>query len=263
MELVTTIRTPKNTSPRMQILYSVPKAAKTTLASLLEDHLILELEPGGADYVTGRIQEILKPSEFNEVLTAIKNSKDKVCEFLVVDTCTKLDEWSEIVGTYNYMKKPQGKKFNRENEDPNGKVILHTDSKFETVHEIPQGYGYQHSRMVMVDWYEKLLELIALEKVSYILLLAHVKDKMIETKNGDTVEHIEINLTGKVKSIYSSRVDAVGHLKRIDDKCYINYSNNEKIVSGGRCAHLNGEILISEKLEDGTIKAYWDKIYLK
>ena len=263
MELAKEVRTPKSQNPGIQILYSVPKAGKTTLVSLLENHLIAELEYSGADYVKGRVQDISRASEFNEFLQIIKDSKDCVCDYLIIDTITKLDEWSEIVGTYYFMNKPQGKKFNRVGEVESGARLSHLDPKFETVHSLGQGYGYQHSRQVMLDWYDKLTELLTLGKVKHIILLAHVRDKMIETKNGDTVEHIEINLTGKVKSIFSSRVDAVGHLKRIGNKCYISYGGDEKVVAGGRCSHLNGEILISEKLEDGTLKSYWDKIYLK
>jgi hypothetical protein len=263
MELVTEVRPPKSVNPNMSIIYGVPKSAKTTICSMLPNHLILELENGGANYITGRIQEINKASEFNEVLAKIRDSETKVCDFLIVDSGSKMDDWSEIVGTYNYMNKSQGKKFNREGEIPTGVKILHTDPRFETVHSLGEGYGYQHSRQVMIDWYDKLAELITLGKVMYIIILAHVKDKSIESKNGDTVEHLEINLTGKVKSIYSSRVDAVGHLKRVNNKCYLNFAGDEKVISGGRCSHLNGEILISEKLPDGTIKAYWDKIYLK
>ena len=263
MELITGTRKPLSQNPKIQIIYSVPKAGKTTVVSLLPNHLIAELETNGAGYVEGRIQDISKPSEFDEFLIAIKNSKDKVADYLIVDTISKLDEWSEIVGTYNYMKKPQGRTFNREEGKPDGRVILHTDPRFETVHELGQGYGYQHSRTAMTEWYDKLIELINLGKIEYIILLAHVRDKMIETKNGDTVEHIEINLTGKVKSIYSSRVDAVGHLKRIDNKCYISYGGDEKIVAGGRCAHLTGEILVSERTSEGKIISHWNNIYLK
>ncbi len=263
MELVNEIRKQKFTNPRVQILYSVPKAGKTSIVSHLENHLILELEPGGADYVTGRVQEINRPTEFNEILDLIKKSETKVCDYLIIDTITKLDEWSEIVGTYNYMSKPQGKKFNRVGEIETGAKILHTDSRFETVHQLGQGFGYQHSRQVMTDWYDKLMELIALEKVEYIILLAHVKDKLIESRNGDSVESIDINLTGKVKSIYSSRVDAVGHFYREDGKGYISYNNEYKVVCGGRCPHLDGSILVSEKLADKSIKVDWSKIYLK
>lgn len=262
MELVTEVRNPAFINPRMHLIYSVPKAGKTTILSQLNNHLILELEPGGADYISGRIQEINQPKEFNEILNLIKKSSEKVCDYLIIDTCTKLDEWSEIVGTYNYMKKPQGKKFNRIGEVETGAVIPHTDPKFETVHDLGQGYGYKHSREVMTNWYDSLLELIALNKVTYIILVAHVKDKLVESRNGDSVESIDINLTGKVKSIYASRVDAIGHFYREDGKGYISYNNEYKVVCGGRCKHLDGSILISEKLEDKSIKTYWEKIYL-
>lgn len=262
IELVTEIRKPKFVNPRIQIIYSVPKAGKTTIISKLPNHLVLELEPGGGDYIEGRVQDINKPSDFDIVLNQIANSPEKVCDYLIIDTVTKLDEWSEIVGTYNYMRKPQGKKFNREGEDPNGKVIYHTDKRFETVHEIGQGYGYQYSRSVMTDWYDTFLELIDLGKVTYIILLAHVKDKLVEARNGDSVEQIDINLTGKVKSIYASRADAIGHFYREDGKGYISYNNEYKIVCGGRCPHLNGSILISEKQPDSSIKTFWNNIYL-
>lgn len=263
IELVTGIRKPVVKNPRMQIIYSVPKAGKTTIISQLPDHLILELEPGGADYVTGRVQEINKPSEFTEVLNVIAASPTKVCEYLIVDTITRLDEWSEIVGTYNYMRKPQGKKFNRVGEVETGAVINHTDVRFETVHSLGQGYGYQYSRQVMVEWYDKLLELIATGKVSYVILLTHVKDKLVESRNGDSVETIDINLTGKVKSIYASKVDAIGHFYREDNKGFISYNNEYKVVCGGRCPHLDGSILVSEKQSDKSVKTFWENIYIK
>lgn len=263
MKLVTETRQQRYKNPRIQIIYSIPKAGKTNIVSQLKNHLILELEPGGADYINGRIQDINKPSEFNEILKEIKESETKVCDYLVIDTITRLDEWSEIVGTYNYMSKPQGKKFNRIGEVENGVKIPHTDSRFETVHQLGQGFGYQHSRQVMTDWYNEFLDLIALGKVEYIILLAHVKDKLIELRNGDSVESIDINLTGKVKSIYSSRVDAVGHFYREKEKGFISYNNEYKIVCGGRCPHLDGSILVSEKQSDKTIKTFWENIYLE
>lgn len=263
VELVSATRKPKSINPGIQIIYSVPKAGKTTILSALEDHLILELEPGGADYVECRVQEIYKASEFNEVLEAIKKSPTKVCRYLGIDTITKLDEWSEIVGTYSYMNKSQGKKFNRIGGTESGEIIYHTDSKFETVHSLGQGYGYQHSRQVMTDWYDKFQELISLGKVDHIILLAHVKDKLVESRNGDSVETIDINLTGKVKSIFASRVDAIGHFYREEGKGYISYNNEYKIVCGGRCPHLDGSMLVSEKMPDKSVKVDWSSIYIK
>lgn len=262
MELVKEKRKPLHKNPKMQIIYSVPKAGKTTIVAALPDHLILELESGGADYVEARVQQINKVSEFNSALEAIKESPEKVCDYLVVDTITRLDEWSELVGTYNFMQKPQGKKFNREGEKSDGKVIYHTDTRFETVHSLGQGFGYQHSRQAMVDWYNKLLELITLGKVTYVILIAHVKDKLVESKNGDSVETIDLNLTGKVKSIYSSKVDAIGHFYRKENIGYISYNNKYKVVCGGRCPHLDGNVQVSEKLPDKTVRVDWSNIYI-
>lgn len=262
MELVTEVRKPKSINAKVHMIYGVPKIGKTSIVAHLPDHLILELEPNGAEYIEGRIQEINKISEFDAVLDLIEKSPGKVCKYLIVDSITKMDEWSELKGTVNYMKKPQGKKFNREGGIETGKVIQPTDSRFETVHDLGQGYGYKHSREVMLEWYDKLQNLITLGKVDYVILLAHVKDKLVESRNGDTVETLDISLTGKVKSIYASRVDAIGHFYREDNIGYISYNNEFKVVCGGRCPHLDGSIKVSERNPDGTLKVDWSKIYI-
>ena len=78
---------------------------------------------------------------------------------------------------------------------------------------------------------KNIAQIIASGNVGYIILLAHVKDKLIESKNGDSVESIDINLTGKVKSIYASRVDAIGHFYREKNKGFISYNNEYKSYS--------------------------------
>lgn len=257
IELPTKVREPKATNPHTLLIYAPPKMGKTTIVSQLPDSLILELEANGADYVTGCVLDINKPSDFNKTLDAIEASEKKY-QYLIIDTLSQLDMWSEIVGTYNYMKKPQGRKFNREDEKPNGTMIMHTDPRFESVHELPNGFGYVHSRNQMIDWYNRIITL-----ASHVIFVCHVKETMIESKNGDTVESKDINLTGKVKSIISSKVDAIGILSRKGGKGYLNFSNEYKIVSGGRCTHLDGEILISEKQPDGSVKTFWENIYKK
>jgi prolyl oligopeptidase PreP (S9A serine peptidase family) len=260
MEIPKTNRKPKSINPNTMIIYSTYKAGKTVICSQLVNHLMVELEPGGADYVESRVIEINKASEFNNLLDTLEKSKEKVCDYLIVDTTTKLDEWSEIVGTYDFMSKMQGKKFNRNEK---GEVIYHTSKEFETIHSLPNGNGYQFSRNVMVDWYDRLLNLITLKKVSHIILLAHIKDKQIESKSGNLVDTIDINLTGKVKSIFASRVDAIAYFYRKGKQGILNFSNDYKVVCGGRCRHLTGEIVVSEKQDDDSIKTYWDRIYLK
>ena len=144
MELVQEIRKPLMQSPVIQILYGSPKSGKTTIISQLKNHLILELEPGGANYISGRIQQINKPSEFNEVLDLIMKSETLVADYLIIDTITKLDEWSEIVGTYAYMSKSQGQSFNKVGLLKTGKMIMHNEKEYDTIHTLPNGFGYQH-----------------------------------------------------------------------------------------------------------------------
>ena len=71
------------------------------------------------------------------------------------------------------------------------------------------------------------------------------------------------DLTGKVKSIYCSKVDAVALLEKEEGKAYLNFANDNNKIAGGRCKHLKGKILISELNEDDSVTTHWDKIYLK
>ena len=261
MELPTEKREIKSFNPHTMLIYSLPKAGKTTILAGLEDCLIIETEPYGANYIKGMVVEINKPSEFNELIETIEKANAEkggfVYQRIAVDTITKLDEWSEISGTYRYMQKPQGKTFNLKNPANRGAgVFTHLDKEFSTVHELGQGFGYKYSREEMTDWYDRL-SMLAPE----IILIAHVKDKFVESKTGDTVETRDINLTGKVKSIYSSRVDGIGYFHRDGNKGILSFNPKDNLVCGGRCSHLTGDIVISEKLEDGTIKTHWDKIY--
>lgn len=263
MMLPTEIRQPKAINPHVLLIYSAPKVGKTTILGGLDDCLIIETEPFGANYISGKIVEVNKPSEFNELLTAIEENNKKINGYtyqrIAVDTITKLDEWSEITGTYRYMNKAQGKKFNlKDTSSPAKGRYSYTDSQFETVHELANGFGYKYSREEMTDWYDRL-SLLAPE----IILIAHIKDKLVESKSGDSVETRDINLTGKVKSIFSSRVDGIGYMYRKDNQGILSFNPKDNLVCGGRCNHLTGDIVISEKLDNGTVKTYWDKIYKK
>ena len=246
-------RKPREVIPRTLLIYSLPKAGKTTIVSQLENCLILECEPGGADFVGGQIIDITTPGDLAKTIVAIEEAHNPY-KYLVVDTLTQLDLWSELVGTYNFMDKPQGKRLNR---DDNGKIIDHLDNRFVTVHELPNGNGYQYSRTQMIYWYNRLAAL-----APHVIFLAHVKDKYLENaKTGEVVESIEINLTGKVKSIIASRVDAVGYLYRQENQGILNFKNENNITCGGRCPHLDDKIVISEKGDDGKIITHWDRIY--
>lgn len=259
MELPKEKRKPLSKNPHMMLIYSKPKVGKTTIVSQLENSLLIEHESHGADYVEANVIEINKPKELLELFDTIEKN-GKPYKYLIIDTITKWDEWSEIVGTLDYMKKSQGKKWNlKEPNNPSLGVYSIKDKEFETVHELGQGFGYKYSREVMISWFERISEL-----AEHIILLAHVKDKMVAANSkGDLVEATDISLTGKVKFIYCTKVDAVAMLTKEGNQGVLNFDNENNTIVGGRCNHLNGKIVISEKQEDGSIKTFWDKIYIK
>jgi hypothetical protein len=262
MKLPITPRKPLSVNPTSILIYAAPKTGKTSIAAQLPKSLILECEPPGANFVECNSIDLFKASEFNEALLELENCPSGTYDYVIVDTVSRLDEWSEIVGTYNYMDRSQGQKFNREGDLPKGKKIVHTDNRFETVHTLANGSGYQFSREVMIDWYDRLNQLVATGKIKCFVLLAHIKDKFVETKVGNVVETADINLTGKVKSNYCSRVDAVAYMYRKGNQAFLNFNNEHKVAVGGRASHLDGEILISEKI-DNQIVTYWSEIFKK
>jgi len=257
MELPKESRKILSRSPHTLLIYSKPKLGKTTISAQLKESLLIEHEPHGADYVEANVIEISRPSELNQLFDLIEK-EGKPYKYLIVDTVTKWDEWSEIVGTLDYMQKAQGKKFNLKDEkNPNLGKFSFNDKEFETVHELGQGFGYKYSREVMNNWLNRISTL-----ADHIILLAHVKDKFVATDKGDTVEATDISLTGKVKFIYCTKVDAVAMLTKEGNNGILNFDNENNSIVGGRCKHLTGKIIISEKQSDGTIKTFWEKIFI-
>jgi hypothetical protein len=150
------------------------------------------------------------------------------------------------------MQKPQGKKFNV----IDGARVTHKDPRWDTVHSIGEGFGYRYSREEMITWYNA-----AINTGKTVILLAHIRDKFIESKSGDVVEAIDLNLTGKVKSIYASRVDVIAHMKRVGNQASLEFESMGSITAGSRYSYLKGSIVISESDPDGVLTTYWERIF--
>lgn len=268
-----------NKSPNTILFYAKPKQGKTTALSLLDNSILIDTESGSEFVDACKIcVDITKPIEeqaaqFKEICNAIyMKGYDKVTKtytpfykYTIVDTFSRLDDWSEIVGTINYMDKSQGKKWNIK-VDENGREILGADKKpvrykstekgFETVHEIGQGFGYKHSREVMLDWYDKICMLSP-----KTIFVAHVKDKLVSTNLTDTVTTREINLTGKVKDIVASKVDTIMYGYREGNKFMVSFSGED----GTRCPYLSGKtMMLTESDESGNIITNnWNEIFVE
>lgn len=92
--------------------------------------------------------------------------------------------------------------------------------------------------------------------------MGHLKDTLIE-KDGEEFTSYEIDLTGKIKRITAANAAAIGYVYRDNNNLLINFKPSDDIVAGCKIPRLEGKIIkISEKSEDGSIKTFWNEVYV-
>ena len=256
------------TAPRDLVIVGQPKIGKgTVLGSLTrkQNAIVLDLESGGYEYISARkvstytTNETTQWESFQNYIkfrNALLQEKGKY-DFLIVDGLSDLDALSEIGGTLAYQNSVIGKKFNRPNGDSTAKAFEPTDPNWKSVTTLPEGAGYRHTR----DWFMQQIEFF--RQISpYRIYAAHIADKYIKDNGKEEVIGSEISLTGKLKSIFASKVTALGKLIVEGDERYLNFEvQNDSIIAGSRLSTLTGKVLISKKEKDGSITTFWENIY--
>jgi hypothetical protein len=267
LELPEEVTEVKSTNPRDLVIISIPKMGKgTILGDFTTSHnaLVLDLEKGGYEFIAARklstypTQETSKWEAYQNYINYRKlllENKGKY-DYLIIDGLTDLDDLSDIGGTLSYMNSIIGKKFNRKNSVPDGEKISYGDAEWKSVLTLPEGAGYKHTR----DWFLQQIEFF--RQISpYRIYAAHVADKYIKDNGKEEVIGSEISLTGKLKTIFASKVTALCKLTADGPERYLNFDVlNDSIIAGSRAPHLKGRILISKQTDDGII-THWDNIY--
>lgn len=252
------------TNARDLVVVSIPKMGKgTILGDFTKTHnaLVLDLEKGGYEYIAARKVSVYPEqsttleeafSNYIKTRNALLENKGKY-EFLIVDGLSDLDVFSEIGGTKAYMRSIVGKKFNRVNDVE----LLSTDPNYKLVTSLPEGAGYLWTR----KWFLEQIEIF--RQISpYRIYAAHIADKYIKDNSKEEVIGSEISLTGKLKTIFASKVTALAKLTADGDKRYLNFEVlNDSIIAGSRNPKLAGKILISDKNDKGEVITHWDNIY--
>lgn len=251
--------------PRDLVILGIPKIGKgTILGKLTEERnaIVLDLERGGYDYIparklsaytsyeTTRFESYQNYLRYRNLLLANKGKY----EFLIIDGLSDLDALSDIGGTFAYMNSVIGKNFNR---TKTGEKMNPTDPEWKSVLNLPDGAGYKYLR----DWFLQQVEFFS-QMSPYRIYAAHVVDKYIKDNGKEEVVGSEINLTGKLKIIFSSRVTSLCKLIAEDNERYLSFDVvNNSIVAGSRAPHLKGKILISRQEKDDSVTTFWDAIY--
>lgn len=255
-------------SPRDLVILSIPKMGKgTILGQFTETHnaLVLDLEKGGYEYIPARKLSTYV-SQDTDILESFHNyinyrnalleNKGKY-EFLIVDGISDLDALSEIGGTLFYMDISVGKSFNRKGGIKDGEKLDFYHPEWKSVTTLPDGNGYLYTR----KWFMQQIEFF--RQISpYRIYAAHIVDKYIKDKGKEEVVGSEIALTGKLKTIFASRVTALAKMTAEGNDRYLNFDVlNDSIVAGSRAPFLKGKILISSMDKEGKLTTFWESIY--
>lgn len=237
-------------NPRITLFYSEPKVGKTSLFAALPNSLLIDVEKGSG-FVDATKVSVDSLAELTELGKQI--IKDKFpYEYGILDTASQLVDWCEDDATDMYKDSVIGKNFKGDS----------------VTAELPKGAGYYWLRKsysiyfhCLASWFPKLI------------VLAHVRDKMLVDKKGNQVEAIDLDLTGKLRQITCAKADAIGYLHRKTvgaengdevEEIFVSF-RSKGITTGSRARHLEGKDISISKVvgEDEEIKVDWDKIFLK
>lgn len=226
------------------IIFSKPKVGKTQLLSMLPACLLLDLE-NGSNYVDAMKIKIDNVAHFKAVVDKIIAS-GKPYRYIAVDTVTALEEMCIPYAEQIYAQTPMGKNWFTDGKKKYGSIL-----------NLPNGAGYPYLREAFTNMLDHVKN-----AAPHVIFLGHIKDTLLE-KNGSEFTGYDLDLTGKLKRITASNVDAIGYLYRKGKQNILSFNTTDEIACGARPEHLrNKEIVVSEIDDKGEYKTYWDKIFI-
>jgi len=244
---------PVSLSPRTLIIFSKPKVGKSSLAAGLDSCLLIDLEDGAGflealKISAGSVDELKKVGE------AIKAAGNPY-KYIALDTMSALEKICIPYAETLYARSIMGKHWFRKEGDK-----LHPESgkaKYGNILNMPDGAGYKWHREAVT----KVIDFVK-TLAPRIILLGHIKEILLQ-KGGSEFNTFDLDLTGKLKSIITSQVDAIGYLYRKGNQNVLSFKTNDEVTCGARPEHLkNKEIVVSEAGEDGKLTTFWERIYI-
>lgn len=125
------------------------------------------------------------------------------------------------------------------------------------VRTLPSGSGYQYLRQAVrnvIDMFKSLCE--------YFILVAHIKEKQIN-RDGEEMNEMAIDLTGKLGDILCGEADAIGYVYRKKNETIISFEGGDNSIREARPEHLRGrKIVVATSDEDNNLTIDMTKIYL-
>lgn len=240
-------------SPRNLVIFSKPKAGKTSAFAKLPNALILDLE-SGTDLLAAIKIKASSVEEIKAIGEQIK-AEGYPYDYIIIDTMTRLEEICVPYAEILYSKTSMGKNWFKKDENGNyaadsGKAI------YGNILNMPQGSGYAYLR----EGLTKVVEYIK-TWAPRMIQACHLKEILLD-KEGVEFNAMDLDLTGKIKRIISSQSDGIGYLYRKGNKNILSFKTSDQVSCGARPDHLrNKEIVISEMIDDKLV-TYWENIYI-
>jgi len=229
------------------ILFGKEKCGKTTSLSKLKNCLIIDTEYGSLNVPA---LSITPPEDNGPVgkMNWLRRVGNKLIEdgrkydYVAIDTLSEVNDWAEWSGTFKYMNSLQGSSFNRVRDAKgvpikNGPFLEFTDINYQSVHSIPEGYGYRWSRDEVMD----IFNLFKNAAKKCVIFVCHVEDKYIPTKdNTEMVMPRQLALTGALRNILPRKVGAIGYVYNDKGVVKVNFAGTDDKLGGARAQHLIG-----------------------
>ena len=147
-------------NPRFLIIFGKPKAGKTTLASKLDNNLIVDLE-GGSEFLEALAVQARSVKDLGDIANAIreeiKSTGKKPYKYITLDNASRLEEICLSYAATLYRQTPMGKNYSGND-----------------VRTLPNGSGYMYLQQAVrkvIDMFRDLCD--------NFILIGHLKDKMI------------------------------------------------------------------------------------
>lgn len=234
---------PKVNNPKFLILFGKPKSGKSTLMASLDNNLIIDLE-NGYQALSALVIQARSVNDFAEIASAIREKIKELghypYKYITIDNATRLEEMCLSYAKQLYKNTPQGKNWQG------------TD-----IRTLPQGGGYQFLRQAVrkvIDMFRDLCDTL--------ILVAHVREKMIN-REGEELNEMSIDLTGKLGDILCGEADAIGYVYRKKNETHISFEGGENITREARADHLRGKnIIVATSDENNKITVDMTKIFL-
>jgi energy-coupling factor transporter ATP-binding protein EcfA2 len=242
IQLPTIKQTPRVNNPKFLVYFGKPKSGKSTIASMLDGNLIIDLEHG-YDYLEALVLQAESVEDLREIALAITAKNKEIggytYKYITIDNATKLEEMILPLALKLYRDTPMGKSYN------------------DDVRKLANGAGYLYMREAffkVIDMFKTL--------APHLILIAHCADKMIN-KEGKELSEMSIDLTGKTSRLVAADADAIAYVYRKKHQTIMNFNGGDDVIVEARQEHLRGkEIIIAESDDKNAITAYWDRIFI-